>query len=97
MGGGGGQGVGPWPHPRACASASCFSLTSFPSKETSSKAQAGESASQLVLGEALPVVPARLVRKILKGEFVDMAELLKDNGGREGQVRSWGRGQRRGQ
>ena len=29
--------------------------------------------------ETLPVVPAKLVKKILKGEFVDMAELLKDN------------------
>lgn len=37
-----------------------------------------------VLGEALPVVPAKLVRHILKAEYVDMAELLKDNmhGGR---------------
>ena len=32
-----------------------------------------------VLSEALPVVPARLVRKIGQGEFVDMSELLKDN------------------
>ncbi len=32
-----------------------------------------------VLGEALPVVPAKMVKRILKGEFVDMAELLKDN------------------
>ncbi len=29
--------------------------------------------------EALPAVPARLVKKILKGEYVDMAELLRDN------------------
>jgi len=34
---------------------------------------------RLYLGEALPVVPARLVKKILKGEYVDMAELLEDN------------------
>ena len=32
-----------------------------------------------VLSEALPVVPAKLVRRIRRGEFVDMAELLKDN------------------
>ena len=32
-----------------------------------------------VLGEALTVVPARLVKKIQRGEYVDMAELLKDN------------------
>lgn len=40
--------------------------------------KAGEPAA-FILGEALPVVPARLVRKILNGEFVDMAELLRDN------------------
>ena len=32
-----------------------------------------------ILGEGLPVVPAKLANKIQKGEFVDMAELLKDN------------------
>jgi len=32
-----------------------------------------------VLSEALPVVPPKLVRRIRRGEFVDMAELLKDN------------------
>jgi hypothetical protein len=32
-----------------------------------------------MLSEALPVVPKKLVRKILKGDFMDMAELLKDN------------------
>ena len=32
-----------------------------------------------ILGEGLPTVPARLVRKIEKGEYVDMAELLRDN------------------
>jgi hypothetical protein len=31
------------------------------------------------MGEALPVVPQRLVKRIVKGEYVDMAELLKDN------------------
>ena len=31
------------------------------------------------LGEGLPPVPAKLVAKILKGEFVDMVELLCDN------------------
>lgn len=35
--------------------------------------------TQFSLSKALPVVPAKLVRKILKGEYVDMAELLKDN------------------
>ena len=32
-----------------------------------------------ILGEALLVVPAKLVRKIVRGDFVDMAELLRDN------------------
>ena len=32
-----------------------------------------------MLGESLPVVPAKLVKKIKKGEFLDMSELLKDN------------------
>ena len=32
-----------------------------------------------ILSEALPVVPAKLVRKVEKGEFVDMADFLKDN------------------
>ncbi len=32
-----------------------------------------------VLSEALPVVPSKLVRRILRAEYVDMAELLKDN------------------
>jgi len=32
-----------------------------------------------VLSEALPVVPAKLAQRIRKGEYVEMAELLKDN------------------
>ena len=32
-----------------------------------------------MLNSVLPVVPARLVRRIAKGDFVDMAELLRDN------------------
>ena len=32
-----------------------------------------------ILGKGLPAVPAKLANKIQKGEFVDMAELLKDN------------------
>lgn len=39
-----------------------------------------ESAGQpLNIGEGLSPVPAKLVAKILRGEFVDMAELLRDN------------------
>jgi len=32
-----------------------------------------------ILSEALPVVPPKLVKRIVKGEYVDMAELLNDN------------------
>ena len=32
-----------------------------------------------ILSEALPVVPARLVKRIEQAEFVDLAEFLKDN------------------
>lgn len=39
----------------------------------------GEEESPFILSEALPVVPAKLVRRILRAEYVDMAELLKDN------------------
>ena len=32
-----------------------------------------------ILSEGLPPVPRKLVARILRGEFVDMAELLRDN------------------
>ena len=32
-----------------------------------------------ILGEGLPVVPGKIVAKIQKGDFVDMADLLRDN------------------
>ena len=38
-----------------------------------------KSAAPFILGESLPPIPAKLVAKIQKGEFVDMAELLRDN------------------
>ena len=40
---------------------------------------ASSETTPFVLGEGLPIVPARPVRKIEKGEYVDMAELLRDN------------------
>ena len=43
------------------------------------KREADPEGLPFVLSETLPIVPAKLVKKILKGEFVDMAELLKDN------------------
>ena len=48
-------------------------------KESAGKAEEAEEATPLILGESLPVVPVKLVKKILKGDFVDMADLLKDN------------------
>lgn len=36
-------------------------------------------AAPFMLGESLPPIPAKLVVKIQKGDFVDMAELLRDN------------------
>ena len=32
-----------------------------------------------MLGESLPSVPAKLVARVRKGEYVDMADLLRDN------------------
>ena len=32
-----------------------------------------------MLSETLPIVLAKLVKKILKGELIDVVELLKDN------------------
>ena len=39
----------------------------------------GSVESAFILSEALPVVPAKLFKRIQKAEYVDMAELLKDN------------------
>jgi len=54
--------------------------TTQPGKEGiwKSEGRDGET-GPFILSEALPVVPARLVKKIQKGEYVEMAELLKDN------------------
>ena len=38
-----------------------------------------KSATPFILSESLPPIPAKLVTKIQNGEFVDMAELLRDN------------------
>ncbi len=45
--------------------------------ETDSKSVSA--AEPFMLGEGLPVIPAKLVVKILKGTYVDMADLLQDN------------------
>ena len=38
-----------------------------------------EKCGPCVLGEGHPLVPTRLVNRIWRGEFVDMADLLQDN------------------
>lgn len=48
----------------------------------SSKAKVGPpptTAQPFILSECLPPVPAKLVAKIIKGDYVEMAELLRDN------------------
>ena len=60
-------------------------LPSFETVEVTEGAKSGENpadSSQLTLtqlSEALPVIPPKIFKRIWKGEFVDMAELLKDN------------------
>ena len=43
------------------------------------KAESGEEFAPFVMSESLPVVPSKLVKRIVKGDYVDMAKLLKDN------------------
>ena len=42
-----------------------------------------------ILSEGLPPVPYKLTARILRGEFVDMAELLRDNLEAQRQSHSW--------
>ena len=39
----------------------------------------GTKTTPFLLGEEFPPIPAKLVAKIQKGDFMDMAELLRDN------------------
>ena len=48
-------------------------------KEKTRSAGGINTATPFLLGEGLPPIPAKLVAKIRKGDFVDMAELLQDN------------------
>ncbi len=50
-----------------------------PKQGEPSKAPELKAPSKFQLGQTLPVVPARIVRRILKGDFVDMAELVEEN------------------
>ena len=47
--------------------------------EGSKGLQEQEASAMFILADTLPVIPAKLVKRIQKGEFVDMAEQLKDN------------------
>ena len=48
-------------------------------KVTSDEGKGDPPEGPFILSEAQPVIPAKLVRRILRAEYVDMAELLKDN------------------
>ena len=50
-----------------------------PAKEGAGRVNQVQESTPFILGESLPVVPAKLVKKILRGDFVDMADLLEDN------------------
>ena len=50
-----------------------------PGKHDRERVRPSEEAPPFVLSEALPVVPGKLVKKIQSGDYVEMAELLKDN------------------
>jgi len=56
-------------------------LTAKPMAITSEKPGKDDIKSNpFVLGEGLPILPAKLTAKILCGEFVEMHELLQDMG-----------------
>lgn len=48
-------------------------------KDTESESNSTPVVGPFILCENLPVVPVRLVKRILKGDYIDMAELLKNN------------------
>ena len=35
--------------------------------------------ASFILGESLPVVPAKLVKRNIKGDYLDIEEMLSDN------------------
>lgn len=49
------------------------------STQSDLKEGSGSSPGVFILSEGLPPVPAKLVTKIQRGDYVDMAELLRDN------------------
>ena len=57
-----------------------FHLTPEREQRRMTKGSGEEATAQpFVLSNGLAPVPAKLVARILRGEFVDMAELLRDN------------------
>ena len=50
----------------------------LPASEDGNHGRRDES-SPFIMGDVLSVVPAKLVKKIVRGDFVDIAELLRDN------------------
>ncbi len=63
----------------ATAVTSESAVLGVPKQGEPSKAPVEKAPSKFQLGETLPVVPARIVCHILKGDFVDMVELVGDN------------------
>ena len=51
----------------------------FASSSTAKSAGEKDLPAPFMVGEGLPTVPPKLVAKIQRGEYVDMAELLRDN------------------
>ena len=45
----------------------------------SGQVSAGAQLELAILGKSLPVVPEKLVKKIVKGDFIDMVDLLRHN------------------
>ncbi len=48
-------------------------------RESASSKKGDVTVQKFQLGPTLPVVPARIVRRVLRGDYVDMAELSEDN------------------
>lgn len=48
-------------------------------REPASSKKGDVTVQKFQLGPTLPVVPARIVRRVLRGDYVDMAELSEDN------------------
>lgn len=63
------------PHPHMCHQDKRVGVGTTGPSEMS---RMGDEVRPLLLSEALPVVPTQLVKKIAKGDFGDMTELLRD-------------------